>query len=655
MQIKTNLHGKMILSLPDTKREISIILLLFLVAGGNAFTQDLSSELTIDVTGDGSSHKNAVWFRIETEHDSNFAGWYGSNGPAGFPAFTPLTIKVPAGKLTVTARNSNSDETSREILITPGINAKCILVLHPRFNMHKLGYFSFDSHNHMDGDSEKNKPPFIYPYCSALGIDHIDVCQLWNFDLGMNVSYDSIIKYLEVNSTDELTLGFGAECPKLRYGHTWTVNHPGLKNPLGDYLKWHDVEYFESLTNQSGHHIDSLDLRGKLYPKWHPPFIDRLLNNAKGGFSVAAHPTRWWHNRPDEIYPTTNAATDLAFDLLVAGSYKGIVVMGDCSDNIFYQDLWFRMLNLGYRLTPVAESDGNVAHGSLGNPGLTYVRTGDSVFNMKSLTSHLLSGQTMLSGKAVMLLKVDGIFLPGSVLVADGKKHSIGVTVYSEPGKDEYVSWLVLYRNGKVVEKLDFRKQKKRKITHRFIVQDDEAAWYIVKSYGKNYPRKEIQFDVEAYALQCLSCPDNDYTKNTGVSFTAPVYFNSRGWTSPPPLISSIHGCILDNKGKPLRNLPVEIWNIDKKISDLITDDNGCFELTAPATIDVRFTSHDGIKIQKWLFYEYPPLLDLIEDTYTISWAKTYPGLKAGQMPWEAFHYDEMTEVLKDVRWTIMQ
>lgn len=645
----------MIPALPEIKRRISIILLIVLISAGNSFAQELSSELTIDVTGCGSSYKKAIWVRIETEHDSNFAGWYGSNGPAGFPAFTPLTIKVPAGKLTVTAWNSNSDETSREILIKPGINAKCNFELHPRFSMHKLGYFSFDSHNHMDGDNEKNKPPFIYPYCAAMGIDHLDICQLWNFDLGMNVSYDSIIKYLEVNSTGELSLGFGAECPKLRYGHTWTVNHPGLANPLGDYLKWHDVEYFESLTNQSCHHTDSLDLRGMLHPKWHPPFVDRLLNNAKGSFSVAAHPTRWWHNGPDEIYPATNTAADLAFDLLVAGSYKGIVVMGDCSDNIFYQDLWFRMLNLGYRLTPVAESDGNVAHGSLGNPGLTYVRTGDSTFDIKSLTSHLISGQTMLSGKAVMFLTVDGDLPPGSVLVADGKKHYLDVTVYSEPGKDEYISWLVLYRNGKVAGKLDFRKQKKRKITHRFIVQDEETAWYVVKSYGKNYPQKEIQFDVQAYARQCLSCPDNDYTKNTGISFTAPVYFDSGGWTPPPPLISSVHGRIINNEGTPLRNLPVEIWNIDKKIADLNTDDEGSFELIAPATIEVRFTSPDGIKVQKWLFYEYPPLLDLVEDTYTISWAKKYPGLKGGQMPWEAFHYDEMIEVLKDVRWTIRQ
>ena len=79
----------------------------------------------------------------------------------------------------------------------------------------------------------------------------------------------------------------------------------------------------------------------------------------------------------------------------------------------------------------------------------------------------------------------------------------------------------------------------------------------------------------------------------------------------------------------------------------------GILRFSAPATIDVRFTLPDGSKEQQWLFYEYPPLLNLIEDTYTISWAKKYPGLKGGQMPWEAFHYNEILEVLKEIHWTI--
>jgi len=98
----------------------------------------------------------------------------------------------------------------------------------------------------------------------------------------------------------------------------------------------------------------------------------------------------------------------------------------------------------------------------------------------------------------------------------------------------------------------------------------------------------------------------------------------------------------------------VEVWNIDEKLAKIITDDQGYFKIDAPATIDVRFTLPSGQKEQQWLFYEYPPLLDLIEDTYTIAWAKTNPGILAGQMPWEAFQYNKISEVLETVHWTII-
>jgi hypothetical protein len=309
-------------------------------------------------------------------------------------------VKVPLGSVTVTAWNSNCDEVSTQIKVTKNQPAKCKLILVPRFDMHKLGYFSFDAHDHMDGDNEMNRPPFIYPYCAAMGIDHLSVCQLWFHTLETPVSYDSIQTYLKAYSTPTLDLKFGVESPKLRYGHTWTVNHPGLTDPLGDYLNWHDVDYFEyQVTTDT---IESIvnDLRGKIHPKWQPPFVNRLRNKSKGAFSAAAHPTRWWHHGSNEVLPGTNITADLAFDLIAARSYDGLTVIGDSKDNISYQNLWFTILNLGYRLVPVAETDGDIAHASLGNLALTYVWTGGREFDFNALTNHLKKGHTTLAVSA---------------------------------------------------------------------------------------------------------------------------------------------------------------------------------------------------------------------------------------------------------------
>lgn len=634
----------------------AIILMAFLSeAGTNLYVSAQESEvpLTIEIIQQGAGIKPAAWVTIQSEASDNIAGWYQQKGPKGFPVLSSATVNVPPGLITIKAWNSSSDEVIKKLEVRPNTPSVCKIVLTTRFDRRKEGYYAFDSHNHLDGDKEKNCPPYIFPYAAALGIDRIDVCQLWFSELGKPVSYDSIVKLLSANSTPELNLQFGVESPKLRYGHTWYVNHPGLQDPLGDYLKWHDVDYYDMLNSAINKIPDSVDLRGTYYSKWNPPFVDRLNYRAKGAFSVAAHPTRWWHQRPDKNFPATNVAADLVFDLLTAQSYDGLVVLGDCKDNIFNQSLWFNLLNRGYRLVPVAETDGNIANGSFGHLAVTYVRTGKEEFDNRSFVENLKEGHTMLSGKATMFLTVDGVYPPGTVLTADNKDHSIKVKVFSEPLSDEYVSYLVLYHNGKVADIADFREQKKREIEHTFTVSDTETAWYVVKSYGKNYPKEELQFDVLAYSDHCKRTPDNDYEKFTGISFTAPVFFDAPGWKAPEPLKSRIHGKIMDENGRPLGNLPVEIWNINDKLAELTTDDQGNFKIEAPATIDIRFTLPDGRTQQQWLFYEYPPLLDLIEDTYTISWAKRFPNLQSGQMPWEAFHFDELKETLKEIRWNV--
>lgn len=636
----------------DSKKLFVIVAALLFGIVPGLTSQEREVELTIEVVQKGTKNP-AAWIRVQTAYDDNLGGWYQGRGPTGFPAFSPAKIKVPPGEITVSAWNTSTDLVHKTITVAEGKPAKCKLELPERFNLHKEGYFSFDSHNHLNGYEEKNRPPFVYPYCAALGIDHLGICQGWMFGLRMPASYDSIMTYLHENSTPQLSLRFGAECPKLRYGHTWYVNHPGLKDPLGDYIHWHDSLYFEVIKGKNLAKGESIDLRDSLHPRWRPPFVDRVLCNNEGAVSFAAHPTRWWHNGPNEIFPATNIAADLTFDVLAAQSYDGIVVVGDRKDHLFYQYLWFHLLNRGHRLVPVAESDGNVDRGNLAFNMLTHVWTGKNIFTHDDLVKNVKAGHTMVSGKAVMLLKVNGKLPPGSVLPADGKTHTIRVNVFSEPEPDEYISYLVLYRNGEVAEILDYRAQKKREIEHEFIISETETAWYLVKSYGKNYPEDEAQFDILNFAEHVIGKPDQELKPNSGISMTAPVYFNAPDWQSPRKIISDIHCKILNHEGQPLKNTTVEVWNINEKMGEYITDDQGSFKTEAPATIDVRFTLPDGRKEQQWLFYEYQPLVDIIEEIYTVSWAEKYPGINGGMVPWEEFRYDEIKEVLQKIDWTI--
>lgn len=623
-----------------------------LCAKSPGFPQQKEGELTIRAVQKGIKEP-AVWIQIQTAADDNLGGWYQNRGVKGFPASSPVKIKVPPGEVTVTAWNHNSEPVVRTFTVSGGKPVKGSIELVTRFDLHREGYFSFDSHNHLNGYDEKNRPPYIYPYCAALGIDHLDIGQGWLFGLRMPASYDSIVTYLARHSTSRLNLRFGAEAPKLRYGHTWYINHPGMKDPLGSYLDWHDAPYFEAIKGDSSSDNGTINLKDALHPHWRPPFVDRLLARKKGAVAFAAHPTRWWHTGENEIYPATNVSADLAFDMLAAQSYDGMVVAGDTKDHIFYQNLWFNLLNRGHRLIPAAESDGSISRGNLGLNFLTYAWTGNEKYDLDELIAHVKNGHTMVSSRAAMLLTLDDDLPPGTVLPADGKNHTIKVKVFSEPDPQEYVSYLVLYRNGRVKEIVDLRNPKRREITHTFVVSEKETAWYLVKSYGKEYPQDSLQFDVMSYAEAMISDPGIELRRNTGLSLTAPIYFNGPGWKAPEPVVSKIRCRLLDKRGQPLKRHPVQIWNIDEKLADKVTDDEGVFHFEAPATIDVRFTLPDGQQEQQWLFYEYPPLVEIIEDIYTISWANQYPGLNGSQMPWEAFRYDEIKETLREIDWTI--
>src|SRR5690606_20620897 len=102
--------------------------------------------------------------------------------------FSPSRLKVPSGRLTVSAWNHESDEVTISFEAS-GPADTCSISLNPRLDLHDLGYFGFDSHNHLNGYDSINRPPYLYPYCAALGIDHLDLGQGWLFGLRMPVSY----------------------------------------------------------------------------------------------------------------------------------------------------------------------------------------------------------------------------------------------------------------------------------------------------------------------------------------------------------------------------------------------------------------------------------------------------------------------------------
>jgi len=142
-------------------------------------------------------------------------------------------------------------------------------------------------------------------------------------------------------STRDFLFEIDQETPKIRFGHLWWLGWQPEKAP------WHDY--------------DAIFDPWQMYRQGsRPPFHCRMIPEViriqvgMGALPVYAHPTSWWTHQENHI---TNIASTLIPDILTDQAAGCLVVMGYDADQKHYQSLWFHLLDKGYFITGVAETD----------------------------------------------------------------------------------------------------------------------------------------------------------------------------------------------------------------------------------------------------------------------------------------------------------
>ncbi len=146
-------------------------------------------------------------------------------------------------------------------------------------------------------------------------------------------------------SRDGFLFGVDLETPKIRYGHLWWLGwRPEANAP------WHD-------TDKPWTAWETSPLRDTGAPP--PPFRRRypaeVVRAQADAVPVYAHPTSWWEGAGG--CHVTNIACTLVPDVLTGQACGAMVVMGYEANHASYQRLWFDLLDRGYFLTGVAETD----------------------------------------------------------------------------------------------------------------------------------------------------------------------------------------------------------------------------------------------------------------------------------------------------------
>ena len=261
----------------------------------------------------------------------------------------------------------------------------------------------------------------------------------------------------------------------------------------------------------------------------------------------------------------------------------------------------------------------------------------------------------MTSGP-ILMAKSDGKFLPGEKIVNDGKLHSIKVFAKSHPDPEEYLSWLVLYRNGKPVEIVDIEDRKLRSYEHEFIFKVDAGAreWYVVKIYGKGRPPSKEFVDIMAYCELCEKEPHYEYTMIKQAAFTNPFYFEPEGFSCPMIFTPPLSGIIRDEQGKPLQNIVVTLIENGRTANSVITDRTGAYRFDSVSLLsEIEISGPGCAKATKSIYLDYPPLMKYFEHIYSGRWAISNKNIKPGQVPWAVFQFIELRKIVANIEWDL--
>ena len=103
----------------------------------------------------------------------------------------------------------------------------------------------------------------------------------------------------------------------------------------------------------------------------------------------------------------------------------------------------------------------------------------------------------MTSGPMVFA-SIDKRFEIGDVITADGAKHTLNIEAYASGERDDHLSYIVVFRNGRVHKVWDMRKEMKRRANVSLQITENKRSWYIVKVYGKRAWNDPENLDVMA-------------------------------------------------------------------------------------------------------------------------------------------------------------
>ncbi|MGH7537842.1 MAG: CehA/McbA family metallohydrolase [Gemmatimonadales bacterium] len=364
------------------------------------------------------------------------------------------SVVVPTGLVRVSvSRGPEYRPAERELTLSPGTSDTVHLSLARLANLPSQGWWSGDLHVHMNyGGTYRNTPERLVFQARAEDLHVVENLIVNKEQRIPDIGYFRAGR--DPASTPEYQLFHAQEF------HTGFWDHTGLLTLRDHYL----------LPDYGGYANTAL---GSLYP---PNAVVADLAHAQGGLLGYVHP---FDSRPDPDDTTQTLSSELPVDVAL-GKVDYLEVMG-FSNHLITSDIWYRLLNCGFRVPAGAGTDAFPNYAMLRGPaGLVrvYVRSGP-VLDHDRFLAGLKAGRTFVTNAPLLSFTVAGRGPGEEVRLAGPGRLSVHVRLRSIVPVDR----LEIVGNGSVVASIPLGGDGTAADT-TVLLPAERSGWLVLRAYG---------------------------------------------------------------------------------------------------------------------------------------------------------------------------
>ncbi len=507
----------------------------------------------------------------------------------GFRCPGEFRAALPPGKTqVVVTRGFDCRAQTRELDLAAGTTSECVIRLARVSPLRTEGWVCGDNHVHMKHGEAKVIDDFSFLALTARAeaLDYMSVAQQWNVPV---VTPKILSGDCAQVSTPDCTLHWNMEAPKNCWkgdvshcmGHCWNLGIPDAPadgtNPITELFAMSAGDYEKDKVPT-------------------PNFESHAYIHSADGIVSYTHPCRFWHSDwpAKNGFPfehdkfISNIAQELPFDTVAGPTYDAIDIMMRTEERLVNQhgeQLWFMLLNQGYRMPATASSDATFDRPGGAVPGAVRVYTRIEGEPMPAkLAAAMKAGRNFVTSGPLLKFTVGGNGIGDIVPVSKPVKLDAGIQAWASGAPGEYLTKIEVIRNGKIYKSVELI-EKPKTYKMNFAIEEDQTSWYIIKCYGSVWSQ---------YAV------------------SNPIYFEAPGFRAPEAARANVElQVVAAGTGKPLDGSYEVIEMIGREPKVLNTGEftGGHATISAPATARIRVRAPGCETAIKSIFTDTPTLL----------------------------------------------